>query len=1029
MMDHGCLEIRDVLIRPRGGIEPLAEAHLDRLRIHCRATLREWANRRPRVESVEVFGAILRTHRDATGAWNLRSLWPGDRDPRVLPKFHLQAGTMEVVDQSRSPQSLWRIEGIEILARKSTARNAGGGEVTVAVSLGQQCWRQCLVTGTWRDAQEWSFHGQVQGMRLNPESVGIMPADAWRYLSHLGPFQADADLTFVFQRRTEWPAPQFTLQGKCHNGRMDDPRLTYPLTDVTADFSVDAAGIHATRSSARYGSAVIDCVGDFPFPLALGDLRARGSVSHLSVDEKLVAYLPPAVRGQWERLRPIGVFDAQFELDRKEGEWRPQIELQGRNISCLWERFPYPLEGADCTVSIQPRTLNFGLICPDERKPLEVRGEMRFPEGWAPLIAGLRREPNMTPPHPPAPLPWTGWFEVRNRQPQTLDPWLIRAMAANTREVVEAFHPQGLFLFAGRWERDVPQGPLRRRWSIDIQKGRIQHDAFPYPLQELRGHLEAQDDVWRFRHLAASNDSGQFTGEGELESSAEGRILTLRITGVDVPLEDELRAAFKPGPQVIWRHLQPGGSLDHLQLVYRRNQTTGQESISATARKGSARGDMDHGGLRILPRSFPYELQDVSGLVTYQNGRFTIQQMRARHGNVVISLEGDASLSDGRIWELGLGSVVFDQLQPDAEFLSALPVKLREILVRHQLSGSICARGDMFLRGQLGSDGPDLVTWDMSIDLEDSRLRCGVPINHVCGEIRLTGKAEGDRFACRGELAIDSLELRNFHLANVRGPLAGDEKRLLLGTLSQPDAGLQAHPGAPPPRTITATVCGGRWTLDGQCLNDEAGTFDLTSHVEHADLEAFTRDFLPTGTPVRGDLSSVCRIRGNTLGMHSLGGEGSVQLRGTDLYKLPVVLDLLRSLRKGKEAQGAFDSSDIDFRVQGEHVYLDKVDLTGDTLTLKGAGELNARREVDLNFYTVLGREDAYLPAVRPLLGLASQRFLLIKVGGTLDHPSLSREILPGLNETMQRLFPEATPPSASPQDVIPAGWNSAPRG
>jgi len=60
-----------------------------------------------------------------------------------------------------------------------------------------------------------------------------------------------------------------------------------------------------------------------------------------------------------------------------------------------------------------------------------------------------------------------------------------------------------------------------------------------------------------------------------------------------------------------------------------------------------------------------------------------------------------------------------------------------------------------------------------------------------------------------------------------------------------------------------------------------------------------------------------------------------------------------------------------------------------------------------LEFYTILGGEKRWLPSVRPWLGQASQQFLQIKVTGPLDELRWTREVLPGLNETLQQLFPE----------------------
>lgn len=149
-------------------------------------------------------------------------------------------------------------------------------------------------------------------------------------------------------------------------------------------------------------------------------------------------------------------------------------------------------------------------------------------------------------------------------------------------------------------------------------------------------------------------------------------------------------------------------------------------------------------------------------------------------------------------------------------------------------------------------------------------------------------------------------------------------------------------------------------------------------------------------------------LRGNQQGRQTWRGQGALQMRNTDFYELPFVLSLVKTLRTGSTNRSAFDEVAMDFRIQGEHTYLDHVDLRGDALTLKGTGELNRQRDVNLDFYTIVGRENAYIEAVRPLLGMASRRFLMVKVRGPMDQPTMTREVLPGLNDTLQELFPEA---------------------
>ena len=76
-----------------------------------------------------------------------------------------------------------------------------------------------------------------------------------------------------------------------------------------------------------------------------------------------------------------------------------------------------------------------------------------------------------------------------------------------------------------------------------------------------------------------------------------------------------------------------------------------------------------------------------------------------------------------------------------------------------------------------------------------------------------------------------------------------------------------------------------------------------------------------------------------------LGGRGTVDLRNADVYELPVMIAMLKILSIRPPDQKAFSKSDADFRIQGEHIYFDKIDFTGDAISLLGKGEMNFQSE------------------------------------------------------------------------------------
>jgi hypothetical protein len=146
-------------------------------------------------------------------------------------------------------------------------------------------------------------------------------------------------------------------------------------------------------------------------------------------------------------------------------------------------------------------------------------------------------------------------------------------------------------------------------------------------------------------------------------------------------------------------------------------------------------------------------------------------------------------------------------------------------------------------------------------------------------------------------------------------------------------------------------------------------------------------------------------------GPHTWRGDGLVRLREADIYQLPVMVSLLKVLRLQPPDATAFTTSNIDFRILGEHLYFDRIDFTGDAISLWGSGEMSLERQLALKLFVQVGRNDSPIPVVGNLVSQvfreAGRNLLLIHVTGPLENPDLRPETFPGLNEMFEQMFPE----------------------
>lgn len=163
-------------------------------------------------------------------------------------------------------------------------------------------------------------------------------------------------------------------------------------------------------------------------------------------------------------------------------------------------------------------------------------------------------------------------------------------------------------------------------------------------------------------------------------------------------------------------------------------------------------------------------------------------------------------------------------------------------------------------------------------------------------------------------------------------------------------------------------------------------------------------------------------LQGEGKNTAALKGEGSLEIREAQLYKLPQIVKILSLLSVKNPGENAFGSCDVDFKVLSDHVKLTRVLLEGDALTLFGDGWLTIRGKeqlVDLTLNSRLGNQKSQIPILSDVIGAAGDQIAQIRVEGNLASPVIQQENLPGLKKAWWSIFPEQepTPAEAAPEE------------
>jgi hypothetical protein len=1019
------VEIRGIRIAESSDRSAPVLAEIDEILAYCDTRLPDFLTKPPQVTALQIHRLKLRAERKPDGRWNFTNLLPlPSCDGACAPQATITDGTFEIVDPTlhRGANSGLMLRNIELTV--APEQQASDILLRVRGTLSGDHVERVELAGFLDPVTcKWELRGAVEGLEFSPRLRAALPQELSGTLAPLSSIRGRTFFGFYALRGPRTgiqphtaPPVQFKVEGKISEGRIDDARLPEPLTDVEAKIRCDNSGIEIDELSARCGPTHVELTGKIAGYSSNTPIELAVTARDVQLEHLPLTTLQPAARDSWHQFQPRGIADVTGQIRFNGNQWQPDLEIKCHDLSLCYQRFPYRVTDGTGTIIVKPQSCSTDVRLAGGGSFIRCRAEVR----------------NLGP-------QFTGWIRLQSDGPVAIDEKLLAAMDSPSQRVVRGFQPRGSASFLAHFQRDVPTDLLHRHLEIRLHDCSIEHERFPYPIDRVSGTLEADDETWVFNDLLGRNDSAEIKGQGSWRDDGRGgRRLVLNFAARSVPLADELRQALPRSVQSLWSNLHPRGNLDGVVFDLSYATATQQWSIDLTAQKGQPQSgptgllpaSVDEGrSISLQPGWFHYVLNDVTGSLRYRDGRVELSNLRATHGPAKLSGQGKCAMLPDGGYRLELNNLTADHVDVDQELLAALPGDLGQSLTRFSLEGPVNAQGKLAITAPAQAATP-LVTWDLDLDVENGRLLTATPVEHIYGGASLRGQHSREGLFARGELNIDSAMIRGLQFARLQGPYWFDGRQLVFGTFADRDSPSGA------PRDVTVRFLGGLLCVDGMLALSGESAFDIQGRLENANLAQIAHELAPHQPTPTGRVYVGAHITGNAQGKHTWSGDGVIRLREADLYQLPAMITLLKLLSIQRPNSTAFTNSNADFRIEGDDLVFDRIDFSGDAISLKGKGRMNSQRQIDLKFYPLVGREERHLPIFRPLLGQTGQELMLIEVTGTVDQPEVRRTPFPRLDARLQQLFPELgrnepaapTAPSGSPprdalKGIRPATW------
>lgn len=976
------IELRGLsLAEPSSNGAPTPLLYVEELFAECGTELADLAAGEMRAKRLVLRGVKVRATRFQDGSWNLARLLPLPELGNSPPPATIEGAFLEFVDLTGAAGRGWSVRDISLelapVASKEIAASLDSPPtLQLRGSFSADHLRRVTLSGQVNPTRgEWNLQGDVEGLDLSSQTINALPDDVATRLAPLRVATGTTNFSFRYDKTGPNANAGYSLVG-VFVGRIEDPRLPQPLMRVQLPFDMSDAGVKIQDATAQAGPSKLQLSASLTSLSTDTPFAFRLKAQQVTLNEQLAALLKGRFRDAWDKFSPQGIVDTDITMRYDGRELKTSIVTDLLDASMAYYKFPYRIHQAHGQLRFHENVLEVDNVrATASGRPVRIRGKL----------------------HNPGPEV-TGWLDLTVDEPLPLDDQLFKAIQGNGEQVVRKLNPQGMVRVTSRFERPDLTFPPHKFMAIELLNCSMKSDHFQYPLYNITGSIVMDDDEWTFTNLVGENDSAYVICNGSWKPDpVAGAILSLNFNATDVPLEDELRNACAANAQQFWQSLHPRGTVDQVAVQLRYEAASQAMTVDVLGHKRSADRNIEGRSITIKPSWLPYQLDDVVGSVRFRDGVAELRKVKGKHDDTSVELTGRFETLPDEQWRFEASEVLIDKLRASHELVAALPRQLGNALSKLKIQGAVYVSGRFGMQGMLGLEQPLASNWELDFDVEDGTIDCGARLEHVRGGMHLAGSNSQHGHFSRGQLKIPSLFYKGVQFTNVVGPITIDDQFLSLGER------IRREQDEANPSPLRAETLGGIVVGSGRVSVNEGHAFDLTGELFDGDLAKAIQELAPSRPDVSGQVFASLRLYGNAGGTHTIKGAGEIQLRNADIYRLPVMLRLLSVVKVKQPDRTAFTSSDIDFRVEAERIYFDRIDFNGDAINLRGRGEMTLDREVNLSFTTsVLARDSSLDRFLKPLFQDSGGLFE-ISVTGTVDDLDVTR----GVNQAFPQVFPE----------------------
>lgn len=907
-------------------------------------------------QKVILDGLQLHLHRDDQGVWNI-ARWI--REKPLLFEYGAEVQLRNC--QVRISDDLGGIPNQTLDDITASFQLVPGSTVRWEVTGEHSLLQQLQSTGT-ADTVKKTIQVKAECKTALDSMVNQLPA--FRPLLQM--FQVESlggslglKLTADLARNQDTVQWNGRIEGNIHKGNFRSAKLPHPVTDADATFTLTREGLDLPRLRFIFGPAWGEISAQLP-GWDIERMLVNASMWGLPLDNNLYRCLPERQQSIWEKFSPSGKTDLRAQIRRRDGEWQVTGDASLSEVSIRFFKFPYPVLQGTGRLVLHPDgqlTIDGQGMAGDRNVNVSGRIDSLKPNSAVNFVLRADQIP----------------IDQKLRQA-----FVELPEAAQT--VLDKFDVAGQCNVTANFTREEGQNQIEFDIKADITCSRCVCAWFPYPLQDVQGTLLITRYKTEFVHFTGLRGRAAVQVGGKILKTTDGPQLEILVSGRNVPLDATLKSALQPQWLSAWDALQPRGSVGIDCLIVKQSTLPTEVSLS-----------IDPKDVVITPKAFPYELHNLHGRIRVENGQIHWSGvgeeplMLAQHGdNLLFSSRGSFQVVDD--WAiLSIADLKCMGLTVDQDLRRAVPETLGAAFDFLAPSRPI----DLQLNGLEitwpldHSTGPTTYV-DATIQLRDTSLIPSVGVNHVSGTVTLAGSCSDHHKKFKGEIVLSTIEINGFRVNNLTTPLEIDGLRVDLPKFK-------------------GDFYSGKVTGEFYSVVGDHPAYQCSLNVVNASLRNYVWSSHQNPPSIDGIVDAGLMLTGSGSTIGVLNGAGSIRIRQADIYRFPVIYDLVRLVLLEEPNDRVFDDVLCDFTLRDQLMLITKLELTGPSLSLmseKPGGRMNLKtNQIAITMKTRWAKGRLNIPLISETLNTANDQLGLVQVRGTLQSPDIWVEAMPGVRK------------------------------